>query len=204
MMWETDDDLEPLDEIEINQGKVIEQEMVESDEAFEAWKAKAAAKKAAMDAEKDAAAKYIQKARGGDLDVFHNIRKRIKLGRREKKPFDMFLTTMWRTKYTKEAHQVAKNMPRKGAGYQRAKEQCHCQKVDNRLWVEENSQGEAEVPRHAEENAQMWVEEHSQGDVEAPSHEEEAQILPPENDHCAEDACQLAEENCQPREEENH
>ncbi|KAF9512249.1 hypothetical protein BS47DRAFT_1394381 [Hydnum rufescens UP504] len=48
---------------------------------------------------------------------------------------------MWRTKYTKEVHQ----------------------KVDDRLLVEENSQGEAEVPRRAEENAQMRVEEHSQG-----------------------------------------
>ncbi|KAF9516453.1 hypothetical protein BS47DRAFT_1360297 [Hydnum rufescens UP504] len=130
MMWETDDDLEPLDEIEINQGKVIEQEMDESDEAFEAQKAKAAAKKAAVDAEKDAAAK-------------------------EKKPFDVFLTTMWGTKYTKEAHQATNNMPRKGAGHQRAKERCHHQKVDDRLLVEENSQGEAEVPRHAEEHAQM-------------------------------------------------
>ncbi|KAF9508699.1 hypothetical protein BS47DRAFT_1397603 [Hydnum rufescens UP504] len=46
----------------------------------------------------------------------------------------------------------------------------------------------------------MQVEEHSQGDAEAPSHEEEAQILPPENDHHAEDACQSAEENPSPRE----
>ncbi|KAF9509466.1 hypothetical protein BS47DRAFT_1396807 [Hydnum rufescens UP504] len=95
-------------------------------------------------------------------------------------------------------------MPRKGAGHQRAKEQRHHQKVDDRLRVEEDSQGEAEVPRCAEENAQMRVEVHSQGDAEAPSHEEEAQILPPENDHHAEDACQSAEENHQPREEENH
>ncbi|KAF9502752.1 hypothetical protein BS47DRAFT_1403156 [Hydnum rufescens UP504] len=69
---------------------------------------------------------------------------------------------------------------------------------------EENSWGEAEVPRRAEENAQMRVEEHSQGDAEAPRHEEGAQILPPENDHHTEGACQSAEENHQPMEEENY
>ncbi|KAF9509929.1 hypothetical protein BS47DRAFT_1396448 [Hydnum rufescens UP504] len=140
---------------------VIRQKMDESDEAFEARKAEAEGKSAA---EKDAAAK-----------------KRIKLSRREKKPFDVFLTTMWRT-----ANDATD------------------EKDDDRLRVEENSRGEAEVPRRAEENAQMRVEEHSQGDAEAPRREEGAQILPPENDHRAEGACQSAEENRQPTEEENH
>ncbi|KAF9509931.1 hypothetical protein BS47DRAFT_1396450 [Hydnum rufescens UP504] len=164
----TGDELEALwkqmqnDETGVRRKGVIRQKMDESDEAFEARKAEAEGKSAA---EKDAAAK-----------------KWIKLSRREKKPFNVFLTTMWRTAYTKEAHQ----------------------KDDDRLRVEENSQGEAEVPRRAEENAQMWVEEHSQGDAEAPRREEGAQILPPENDHHAEGACQSVEENRQPTEEENH
>ncbi|KAF9508115.1 hypothetical protein BS47DRAFT_1366203 [Hydnum rufescens UP504] len=145
----TGDELEALwkqmqnDENGVRRKGVIRQKMDESDEAFEARKVEAEGKSAA---EKDAAAKYIQKARGGDLDVFHDIRK----------------------------------------------------------WIKLSSQGEETLQRVFDHHVENSVEEHSQGDAEAPRREEGAQILPPENDHCTEGACQSAEENRQPTEEENH
>ena len=108
---------------ECEQEGVIEQELDESDEAFNACKVKAEAKKAGVIAEWDATAKYIQKARGGDLNVYHDIKKWITLGHKEKKPFDMFLTTMWRKVYKKEAEDTARNMCRREeAGHQRPEE----------------------------------------------------------------------------------
>lgn len=182
----------------------IEQEREESDEAFNTRKAKAEAKKAAEIARRDAAAEYIRKARGGDLDVYRDIVKRIKMGKKEKTPFDAFLTSMWRKVYTKDVYAAAKNKRSEGKpGHKRAEAQ-HKYKEDDARMRAGDSYKEVERHGHEEENSRMQTEEDSRKEAEVCGRKEDnTRMRALENDQQAEeDARQQAEGSHQPMEED--
>jgi len=169
------------------------QELDESDEAFEARKRKAAAKKAKVAAQRNAAAEYINKAREGDLGVYHDIRKRIRQDHEQKKPFDVLLASMWRKVYTKEAHEAAQNIGRKGKEKSGHDKSLHEHKEDDvRMRAEEDPRREAEIRRLEEDNARMQQETHQRAEDDARQRAEDDA-----RQRAEDDARQQAEENRQ-------
>jgi hypothetical protein len=122
----------------------------ETDEAFKRRLVSTKKAEEKLKAQSADAAQYIQKARGGDFNVFLDIKRRLALTRKDRTLFDKQLASLWKKAYTKD---VYSNKDRHD-GSQDGENPRHVDKQ-----AEQGTHGQAEERRLQEEEARRLQEE---------------------------------------------